>query len=46
MKDTALMRNSLHLLKRQKEAGSTQKEAKKAVSQNLARTAAAKHGAH
>jgi len=29
MKDIALMRSSLRLLKRQKEAGSTQEEAKK-----------------
>lgn len=46
MKDTALMRSSLHLLKRRKEAGSTQEEARKAVSQNLARTKSAKHGGH
>lgn len=46
MKVSALMHSALHLLKRQKEAGSTQEAAEKAVSQNLARTTAAKHGAH
>lgn len=46
IKDAALVHSSLHLLRRQKEAGSTQEEAKKVVSHNLAHTTAAEHGAH